>query len=92
MLEPFAASFDKCALLPGDATTLDEYEYMADARSRHEQINKLFKLFRILKLPFERKVTNKHGLFMHPIANVVQLGLITGELNAFDVHELCPVP
>jgi hypothetical protein len=47
-------------------------------------------LFRILKLPFERKVT-KHGLFMHAVANIVQLGLLTGELKVFDVHELCPL-
>jgi hypothetical protein len=80
-----------CALLPGDATSLEEHEYMAAARARHEQINRLFKLFRILKLPFERKVT-KHGLFMHAVANIVQLGLMTGELKVFDVHELCPLP
>ncbi len=61
------------------------------ARARHEQVNRLFKLFKVLSNRFKRDVA-KHGVFMHAVANIVQLGLMTGEMNVFDVHEHAPLP
>jgi hypothetical protein len=64
-----------CALLPEDASNLDEYEYMDVARARHEQMNRLLKTFKVVSNIFKREVT-KHGLFMYAVANIVQLGLL----------------
>ena len=61
------------------------------ARARHEQVNRLFKIFKVLSNVFKREVT-KHGVFMHAVANIVQFGLMTGEMNVFDVHERAPLP
>jgi hypothetical protein len=79
------------ALLPEDASNVEEYFYMDVARARHEQVNRLFKLFKVLSNRFKRDVA-KHGVFMHAVANIVQLGLMTGEMNVFDVHEHAPLP
>jgi hypothetical protein len=79
------------ALLPEDAATVEEYHFMAAARARHEQVNRLFKFFKIVADRFGRKVS-KHGLFMHAVANIVQLGLMTGEFQVYDVLEKCPLP
>jgi hypothetical protein len=50
------------------------------ARARHEQVNILFKLFKVLCNQFKRDVT-KHGFFMRAVANIVQLGIMTGEMK-----------
>jgi hypothetical protein len=71
--------------------TVDEYEFMDCARARHEQVNRLFKLFKSIGHTFKRDVC-LHGLFMHAVANIVQLGLMTGEFQVFDVLERCPLP
>jgi hypothetical protein len=47
------------------------------ARARHEQVNRLFK---VLCNRFKRDVT-KHGFFMHAVASIVQLGIMTGEME-----------
>jgi hypothetical protein len=78
------------ALIPSDADTLDEYEFMAAAQARHEQVSRLFKFLKIVANPFKRKV-NKHGFFMHAVANIAQLGLMTGEFRVYDVLERCPL-
>ena len=67
------------AIRPEDAETEYEHWYMAWARARHEQINRLFKRFKVIKNVFKRDV-NKHGIFTHAIANILQIGIEHGEV------------
>ena len=61
-------------------------------RVRHEATNRLFKRFRVAVNRFERSPT-KHGLFLHSIAQIVQLGIMTNEMTAsFDVDDLPQPP
>ena len=71
------------ALMPHDATSWIEKNYMALARARHETVNAQFKQFRVIGNRFHREV-EKHGIFMHAIANIVQLGIMIGEWKPFD--------
>lgn len=76
----------KCpeALIPYDAITWYETYYMSAARARHETVNQLFKQFRVIRNKFSR-APEKHGLFTHAIAQIVQLGIMTGEKAPYDV-------
>ena len=76
----------KEALIPADGVTHLESLYMAWARARHETINQQFKQWRVIRNRFERDV-RKHGLFMHSIVQIVQVGLCAGELRTYDVLE-----
>ena len=67
-----------------DAVTWYEGFYMATARARHETINQLFKQFRIIGNRFERKVA-KHGLFVHAIGHILQLGIMNNEVCVYSV-------
>ena len=69
------------AIRPDDVATHYETVYMKWCRSRHENINRLFKQFRVAKAVFERSV-EKHGLFLHAIAQIVQLGIMIGQKTA----------
>jgi hypothetical protein len=71
--------------MPG-MTMRCEKRYMELARLRHEQANRLFKLFKVLSNTFRRDV-KKHKYFMLDVANIVQMGLMTGEMDVFDVRD-----
>ena len=75
------------AIIPDDAVTWYERFYMATVRARHETINQLFEQFKVIRNRFERKVT-KHGLFVHAIAQIIQLGIMNKELAPYDVSFL----
>ena len=80
----------KCnqAITPEDAQNRYEIQYMKWCRVRHEATNRLFKLFRVAVNRFERS-PYKHGLFLHSIAQIVQLGIMSNELTAsFGVDDL----
>ena len=68
------------ALQPDDAVCEYESYYMKWCRSRHETVNGLIKLFRVAHNRFERAPA-KHGLFLHAIANIVQLGIMSGKME-----------
>ena len=77
----------KCdeAIGPDDIANHYEQQYMKWSRSRHEATNRLFKLFGVAVNRFERAPV-KHGLFLHAIAQIIQLGLVVGEMKAsFDM-------
>jgi hypothetical protein len=57
------------ALLPSDAWDDNEKRYMELARARHEQVNRLFKLFKVLSNTFRQDV-KKHKYFMLAVANI----------------------
>ena len=69
----------ECALTPVSAIILYELKYMANCRAGHEQLNRLFKQFNCIQNTFKREV-KKHGLYAHAVANIIQLGIIAGEL------------
>jgi len=71
-------------LSPMDATTQYETVYMQMCRTRHETINSRFKKFSIISNIFKREAA-KHGLYMYSIANIVQLGIMAGEMNPYDI-------
>jgi len=80
------------ALIPHDIANHYESVYMQWCRTRHEATNKLFKLFKVVCNKFERSPF-KHGLFVHAIAQIVQLGIMTGQMGAsFDVHDFQQPP
>ena len=79
------------ALTPVDAINPYELEYMANCRARHEQLNRLFKQFNCIQNTFKREV-KKHGLFAHSVANIIQLGIMAGEVNIFNVNERIAPP
>ena len=72
------------AVVPLDATTNEEASYMQICRTRHETINRYFKLFNAIANIFTRHVS-KHALFAHSVFNIVQVGIMHGEKNPFDV-------
>ena len=74
------------AIIPLDATTAAETHYMSICRTRHETINRYFKAFASIANIFTRHVS-KHALFAHSIINVVQVGIMHGEKNPFDVDK-----
>ena len=74
------------AVVPVDAVTEWETRYMKICRTRHETINTCFKKFASIGHTFTRNV-DKHALFAHSIINVVQVGIMCGEINLFDVHD-----
>lgn len=74
------------SLQPQDALDDQELIFMEYVRSRHETINRFFKQFSMMRNMFKRS-PEKHGLFMHSIANIVQLGIQYGELDVFDVND-----
>ena len=73
------------AIVPMDAVTEDETRYMQICRSRHETINRYFKHFASIANIFTRHVS-KHALFAHSIINIVQIGIMHGEKNPFQVQ------
>lgn len=77
------------AIKPDDAE--DEYEhwYMARARARHEQVNRLFKRFKVIKNVFRREVS-KHGIFTHAIAAIIQIGIQFGVMYVWDLDGMEP--
>ena len=75
------------ALIPYNAETWYERHYMAVARSRHETMNQHFKQFRVIKNKFSRHPT-KHGLFTHAIAQIIQLGIMSGETLVFNISHM----
>ena len=74
------------ALTPHHAYDHEESRYMQICRTRHETINTRFKKFESIGNTFTRDV-EKHALFAHAIFNVVQVGIMCGEMNPFDVHD-----
>ena len=54
-------------------------------RRRHETANKRFKQFNAIANIFTRHVS-KHALFAHSVINIVQIGIMHGEKNPFQVH------
>ena len=72
------------ALQPNNAWTFEERHYMRVVRGRHETINRLFKRFRSIGNTFKRDHT-KHGLVMYSIANIIQVGIMFGEIQPFEV-------
>ena len=83
----FADGTYKCnqAIGPDDIANNYEQQYMKWCRSRHEATNRLFKLFGVAVNRFERSPT-KHGLFLHAIAQIIQLGMVIGQMKAsFDM-------
>ena len=72
------------ALIPNDVQTFYEMYYMSTARSRHETVNQLFKQFRVIGNRFHRSV-DLHGQFTFAIANIIQLGIMIGEVEPFDL-------
>ena len=72
------------AIIPDDAITWYERLYMSTARARHETINQLFKQFKVIRNRFERHV-KRHGLFVHSIAQIIQLGIMNKEIIPYDV-------
>lgn len=79
------------AIIPADAITQHETDYMKVCRSRHETINGYFKTFASIANIFTRDVS-KHGLFTHSIINIVQIGIMHGEKRPFSVHRLDTEP
>ena len=73
-------------LNPDTAFTQAENDYMQICRTRHETINTRFKKFAIIDNTFDRAV-EKHGLFTHAVANIVQVGIMFGEMAPFAVYE-----
>ena len=73
------------AVVPVDATTQEETDYMQICRTRHETINRYFKAFASIANIFTRHVS-KHALFAHSVINIVQIGIMHGEKNPFDIH------
>jgi hypothetical protein len=69
------------AIFPDEAVTDYQAFYMRLCRSRHEATNNLFKRFNVVKNIFSRH-PSKHGLFLHSIAQIVQLGIMIGEMQA----------
>ena len=78
------------ALQPRDALTFQDRRYMRIVRGRHETINRLFKTFAVIANIFKRNPV-KHGLFMYSIANIIQVGIMYGELQPFDVDVPTPL-
>ena len=72
------------ALNPYNAWNDQEAGYMRIVRGRHETINHLFKTFAVISNIFRRSLT-KHGLFMYSIANIVQIGIMYGEMEPFAI-------
>lgn len=80
------------AIIPDNVANDYEHIYMKWCRSRHEATNRLFKLFRVACNRFERSPI-KHGLFLHSIAQIVQLGIMTREMEpSFSVDGLIQPP
>ena len=80
------------ALTPIDIANHYESLHMQWCRTRHEATNRLFKVFKVVCNRFERSPF-KHGRFMHAIAQIVQLGIMTGEMQAsFDVDDFPQPP
>jgi hypothetical protein len=79
------------ALCPLDAFTHEERAYMQICRTRHETINRLLKNFSIVGTVFKRDV-GKHGLFLYAVANIVQVGIMFGEIRPFAVSEFMDEP
>jgi hypothetical protein len=79
------------ALSPYDAYDSEERMYMQICRTRHETINGSFKNFKVVGDRFTRAV-EKHGLFLYAVANVVQVGIMYGEMNPFAVSEFLEEP
>jgi hypothetical protein len=79
------------ALNPHDAFSHEERMYMQICRTRHETINRLLKNFAIVGTVFKREV-GKHGLFLYSVANVVQVGIMFGEIRPFSVSEFMDEP
>jgi hypothetical protein len=44
-----------------------------------------------LSTAFRRDIA-KHKYFFHAVANIVQMGLMTGEYTVFDIHDSMPKP
>jgi hypothetical protein len=59
--------------IPNGLNNLDQW-MRSEARSRHEGVNSLFKVFGILRQRFRHKLTS-HGRVFHAIANIVQAEL-----------------
>jgi hypothetical protein len=78
------------ALTPYDAWDHEDLHYMSTCRSRHETVNRLFKRFRSIGNRFRRHVT-KHGLYAHSVACVVQLGIMFGEVQPYQIGVAEPV-
>ena len=78
------------ALTPVNAINLYELKYVANCPACHEQLNRLFKGFNLLQNTFKRDVT-KHRIYVHAVANIIQLGIMAGEVGVFDVNN-CIVP
>jgi hypothetical protein len=79
------------ALSPLDAYTEEERLYMQICRTRHETINRLFKNFSIVGNTFTRSV-EKHGIFLYAVANVVQVGIMFGEIRPFAIDDFMTEP
>ena len=80
------------AVQPDDIGNHCESVCMKWCRSRHETVNGLFKRFKVATNRFERSPC-KHGSFLHAIAQIAQLGLMTREMEpSFDVHDLQQPP
>jgi len=73
------------AIIPDDAVTVQEMNYMQICRTRHETINTLFKKFASIGDVFTRHCS-KHALFGHSVINIVQIGIMHGEINPFSVY------
>ena len=79
----------ECAINPYDAWNNADSQYMTLVRGRHETINRLFKQFKSIANTFRRDPA-KHGLFMYSIANIIQVGIMFGEIQTFAID--IPVP
>ena len=76
------------AITPFDAANQVEKDYMALCRTRHETINRLFKTFKVVGNRFSRS-PSKHAVFCHSVINIVQVGIMFGELQPYQIlHDM----
>ena len=67
----------------------DDAQYMQACGSQHETVNRLFKQFNVINNRFKRDVM-KHGVFTYAIANIIQVGIMFGEMRPYDVPLMEP--